>query len=1035
MAKFDIDAKEALAEIKSLVQQMKALKKVINSVKNDSEGSYDEVTSSVKRLKKELSDLTNKKKYLEAILKKEQATQKKATKATRKSTKATDKDTRATRKNSKAKNRATKNTKKATKANKSLALSLRTLLKGYGAFAGVNFLREILIQTYEQIKSLDSLRFALKLLNENVVDYNNANRFMLDITSKFGAELIPTTNRFIKFSAAAKNSGLSLRETENIFKSMTKAGGALGLQTDELSGIYLALEQMLSKGKVTTEELRRQLGERLPGAFGIMAASLGVTLPKLDDMLRKGEVLSAEVLPDFADAVEVAFGIDKVEKIDTLVAAENRLTTAWQNFVKTVTGSESVITKSIEGILNTISTAADSLTWVFGGQETHLEYQITQAQDMVLKSLRKYAKDRIEITTKSSRDDLAIEKDLAKQKSLLASTGDLRTRAVIKKEINELKKELIEYNKLLKETEVQIGKENFKDMVAPYEEALEKYNKIIKDFEEVSSGKKVKGLFNQEDLDAAEAELAVATAYYNVYRKFVDESEVNSGNSGESGSKKASKYLKDVDDLNKKFAISILETRIENNEALINSDKTTFEEKIKLTKQNNNDLLIIAELQKDIEIEKAEQKEKDKIAAIKKAQKEGRTFEGNDPDEQILDLQKQKNTAIEIAEEKLSKKIISINKSTYDEINNIIKDSRDQYVQAAQDKYNLEIIAAKEAFDLSKKTAQDEEILQNKLKRISIEKANAMIDAQIAIREAILSTEDISDDAIAKLIMEINELKASKQQLIEGNDDLLELEEDFWNDFLYMIAEMSASAGNLIDSLHQRKIENINAEIEAEKRKYDKLISLAENDAEQQKTLRRNKDEAIQKLERKRLKEEQKQAKARKAFAIADVGISLAQGIMRIWSTHANNPIMAGILTGLITATAALQTAAIIAEPIPQYKDGGEIKKDEIAMINDGGKKEYVKRGNSILTTNNKNAIVNLKENDTVYKDYDDMINKELLKPNNIGSIKAKEPDFNKLFLGINSSIIKGFKKAKVNSIVNIVQNNNDEYRNKLSRW
>ena len=36
---------------------------------------------------------------------------------------------------------------------------------------------------------------------------------------------------------------------------MTKAAGVLGLKTDELTGIFLALEQMISKGKITTEEL------------------------------------------------------------------------------------------------------------------------------------------------------------------------------------------------------------------------------------------------------------------------------------------------------------------------------------------------------------------------------------------------------------------------------------------------------------------------------------------------------------------------------------------------------------------------------------------------------------------------------------------------------------------------------------------------------------------------------------------------------------------------------------------------------------
>lgn len=51
-----------------------------------------------------------------------------------------------------------------------------------------------------------------------------------------------------------------MKDTKQIFDSVSKASSVLGLKTHELEGVYLALEQMLSKGKVTTEELRRQLG-------------------------------------------------------------------------------------------------------------------------------------------------------------------------------------------------------------------------------------------------------------------------------------------------------------------------------------------------------------------------------------------------------------------------------------------------------------------------------------------------------------------------------------------------------------------------------------------------------------------------------------------------------------------------------------------------------------------------------------------------------------------------------------------------------
>ena len=55
-------------------------------------------------------------------------------------------------------------------------------------------------------------------------------------------------------------------------------------------GILLATGQVFSKGKVQAEELRGQIGERLPGAFALFAKSMGKTPAELDKLLEQGKV-------------------------------------------------------------------------------------------------------------------------------------------------------------------------------------------------------------------------------------------------------------------------------------------------------------------------------------------------------------------------------------------------------------------------------------------------------------------------------------------------------------------------------------------------------------------------------------------------------------------------------------------------------------------------------------------------------------------------------------------------------------------------
>lgn len=216
---------------------------------------------------------------------------------------------------------------------KNVRRSLQNLAFAYiGIGAAQKGLRFIVDTTAE----LDSLRFASEKVIETQGEQIQTMEFLADLTERYGSDIIRTTRAYIKYKAAIKDSNISSQQGQKIFESFTKSSAALGLTTERTELVFLALEQMISKGTVSSEELRRQLGEQLPGSVSIMASSMGVGVAELGKMLKKGEVLTAEVLPNFAKALEKAYGIEGVKQIDTLRAAQGRLSNAFVDLVKNV---------------------------------------------------------------------------------------------------------------------------------------------------------------------------------------------------------------------------------------------------------------------------------------------------------------------------------------------------------------------------------------------------------------------------------------------------------------------------------------------------------------------------------------------------------------------------------------------------------------------------------------------------------------------------------------------------------------------------
>ncbi len=141
---------------------------------------------------------------------------------------------------------------------------------------------------------------------------------------RLGIEFGLLSNEYTKFSIATKNTNLQGKHTRDIFLSMAEAARVNGADNEALSGAFLALTQIVSKGTVTMEELKRQLGDRVAGAVHIMADALGVGTAELFKMVEAGEVTS-DALIKFADEMDNRFGPGLSKALQSTQAQIGRL--------------------------------------------------------------------------------------------------------------------------------------------------------------------------------------------------------------------------------------------------------------------------------------------------------------------------------------------------------------------------------------------------------------------------------------------------------------------------------------------------------------------------------------------------------------------------------------------------------------------------------------------------------------------------------------------------------------------------------------
>lgn len=288
-----------------------------------------------------------------------------------------------------------------------------------------------------------------------------------------------------------------------------------------------------------------------------------------------------------------------------------------------------------------------------------------------------------------------------------------------------------------------------------------------------------------------------------------------------------------------------------------------------------------------------------------------------------------------------------------------------------------------------KKGLMSEELYQSKKKAISDKYALIRFDEEQKMLEQQLNTFGLKEEEKNDIERRLadNRLEYEKwvnEQEIAAAEALAEKKKELLKDVFNF-------GQQLIEQRFQNQLNALEEESEAndewserEKERIDRLeeagaISKEQADArkavvDDQAAARENE------LENKRAEIRKKQAVFEKAIAVADIMRELASAIFKIQAEAAaaaaipfvGAALAAAALSQIpwITAMAGVQSATVLATPIPEYAQGTEDHPGGLAIVGDGGKSEMIIAGGKVFRTPSTDTLVDLPPHSVVLPDF-----------------------------------------------------------------
>ena len=189
--------------------------------------------------------------------------------------------------------------------------------------------------------------------------------FLVDVVKRLGLDLNASAEGFAKLAGATRGTSLEGEGTRKVFEGVAAAAATMNLTGAETNGMFVALSQMMGKGKVTAEEWRGQFAERMPAAAAVMQKALKMSATEFNAFIESGADAS-EFLAKLGPAFIEAFGPGAAQNAAGLRGQINGLKNEFELLLVKVGeggvgGAAIAIMSDLRRVIEMVSGAMDSI--------------------------------------------------------------------------------------------------------------------------------------------------------------------------------------------------------------------------------------------------------------------------------------------------------------------------------------------------------------------------------------------------------------------------------------------------------------------------------------------------------------------------------------------------------------------------------------------------------------------------------------------------------------------------------------------------
>lgn len=310
---------------------------------------------------------------------------------------------------------------------------------GVGAgFAGVSGLSDLLSSGFSTNLRAENISAAYKAIYGDAEKAGQALAYVRSEADRLGQSYLDVAQSAKGFFASTKGTAIE-QDAQGIYSAFSELSTVLRLTQDQTNGVFLALGQMASKGKVMAEELRSQLGERASGVFQMFADALDVNTKELDKMLEKGEV-GLDALVKIVPVIQERYGSALPDAINSSTAAVGRLNTAWDDLMLHSSSSDTLkdgielatsAVKGLDAAMQTLSEHQDTV--IAGGMALAAAYTSLKGVKFFQVTTSSFKGFRSGLVENIKKETLEIEAEIEKQRTIIQQATAERAAYINKK--------------------------------------------------------------------------------------------------------------------------------------------------------------------------------------------------------------------------------------------------------------------------------------------------------------------------------------------------------------------------------------------------------------------------------------------------------------------------------------------------------------------------------------------------------------------------------------------------------------------------